>query len=325
MSLVQPSSRPLRSLALALALAAPLAAHAADAPKADAPKLSSGLQLAPNASDDPVVAKINGSEIHKSDLVAAQQQLPQQYQQVPLEAIYPQLLDQVVNNRLLIDAAKDAKLDNDPEVKDKLAKLQERVVEQVYIERLMAKATSDDALKAMYQKTIKDAPAQDEIHGRQILLKDEAEAKTVIAQLDKGGDFAKIANEKNPGKDQNGGDLGYFTKDAMPPEFGDAAFALKKGAYTKTPVKTQFGWHVIKVEDRRPAAPPTFEESKEKLTAEAEHNTLDGQVAELRGKSKVEEFNLDGTPFTATLQNAPAAPAAAAPAAAAPATPAKKK
>ncbi|HLZ67154.1 MAG TPA: peptidylprolyl isomerase [Aliidongia sp.] len=309
MSLNSSSSRPLRSLVLALTLVAPLAAHAADAPQ---------LQLAP--TDDPVVAKINSSEIHKSDLLAAQKQLPPQYQQVPLEAIYPQLLDQVVNNRLLIDAAKDAKLDNDPEVKDKLAKLQDRVEEEVYIDRILAKATSDDALKARYQKSIKDAPAQEEIHGRQILLKDEAEAKAVIAQLDKGGDFAKIANEKNPGKEANGGDLGYFTKDAMPPEFGEAAFALKKGQYTKTPVKTQFGWHVIKVEDRRAAAPASFEDSKEKLASEAEHETIDAKVAELRGKAKVEQFNLDGTPFTPSLKTAPAAAPAKNPAAA----PAKK-
>jgi peptidyl-prolyl cis-trans isomerase C len=297
MSLKSSSSRPLRSLVLALALAAPLAAYAADAPK---------LQLAPAAADDPVVAKIDGSEIHKSDLLAAQKQLPQQYQQVPLEAIFPQLLDQVVNNKLLIDAAKDAKLDNDPEVKDRMAKVQERVVEQVYIDRLLAKATSDDALKVRYQKVIKDAPAQEEIHGRQILLKDEAEAKAVIAQLDKGGDFVKIANEKNPNKDSNGGDLGYFTKDAMPTEFGDAAFALKKGQYTKTPVKTQFGWHVIKVEDRRPAAAPSFDETKEKLMSDAEKETIDAKVAELRGKAKVEQFNLDGSPFSAQLKPNPA-------------------
>ena len=298
MSLNSSSSRPLRSLVLALALAAPLAAHAADAPQ---------LQLAP--TDDPVVAKINGTEVHKSDLLAAQKQLPPQYQQVPLEAIYPQLLDQVVNNDLLIGAAKDAKLDDDPEVKDKLAKLQERIVEQVYIDRLLTKATSDDALKARYQKSIKDAPPQDEIHGRQILLKDEAEAKAVVAQLDKGADFAKLANEKNPSKEANGGDLGYFTKAAMPPEFGDAAFALKKGQYTKTPVKTQFGWHVIKVEDRRPAAPPSFDDSKEQLASDAQHDTIDAKIAELRGKAKVEQFNLDGTPFTAQIKTPPAAPA----------------
>ena len=298
MSLNSSSSRPLRSLVLALALAAPLAAHAADAPQ---------LQLAPTV--DPVVAKINGTEVHKSDLLAAQKQLPPQYQQVPLEAIYPQLLDQVVNNDLLIGAAKDAKLDDDPEVKDKLAKLQERIVEQVYIDRLLTKATSDDALKARYQKSIKDAPPQDEIHGRQILLKDEAEAKAVVAQLDKGADFAKLANEKNPSKEANGGDLGYFTKAAMPPEFGDAAFALKKGQYTKTPVKTQFGWHVIKVEDRRPAAPPSFDDSKEQLASDAQHDTIDAKIAELRGKAKVEQFNLDGTPFTAQIKTPPAAPA----------------
>jgi peptidyl-prolyl cis-trans isomerase C len=287
-------------LVLALALAAPLAAHAADAPQ---------LTLAP--TDDPVVAKINGSEIHKSDLVAAQKQLPPQYQQVPLEAIYPQLLEQVVNNTLLIDAAKDAKLADDQEVKDRLAKLQDRIMEQVYIDRVLSKATSDDALKARYQKSIRDAPAQEEIHGRQILLQNEADAKAVIAQLDKGADFVKLANEKNPSKDSNGGDLGYFTKAAMPPEFGDAAFALKKGQYTKAPVKTQFGWHVIKVEDRRPAAPPSFEDSKEQLTNEAEHDAIDTKVAELRGKAKVEQFNLDGTPFTPQIKTPAAAPAAA--------------
>jgi peptidyl-prolyl cis-trans isomerase C len=298
MSLNPSSSRPLRSLVLALAFAAPLAAHAADAPQ---------LQLAP--SDDPVVAKINGTALHKSDLLAAQKQLPQQYQQVPLEAIYPQLLDQVINNTLLIDAAKDAKLGDDPEVKDRLAKLQDRVVEQVYIDRLLTKATSDDALKARYQKEIKDKPSQDEVHGRQILLQNEADAKAVIAQLDKGADFAKLADEKNPGKQANGGDLGYFTKDAMPPEFGDAAFALKKGQYTKTPIKTQFGWHVIKIEDRRPAAPPSFEDSKEGLASQAQRETLDAKVNELRGKAKVEQFNLDGTPL-AVDSKAPAAPAA---------------
>ena len=296
MSLNLSSSRPLRSLVFALTLVAPLAAHAADAPQ---------LQLAPSAADDPVVAKINSAEIHKSDLIAAQKQLPQQYQQVPLEAIFPQLLDQVVNNKLLMDAAKDAKLNDDPEVKDRMAKLQDHVVEQVYIDRLLAKATSDDALKARYQKSIKDAPAQEEIHGRQILLKDEAEAKAVIAQLDKGGDFVKIANDKNPNKDSNGGDLGYFTKDSMPPEFGDAAFALKKGAYTKTPVKTQFGWHVIKVEDRRPAAPPSFDESKEKLATDAEKEVIDAKLADLRGKAKVEQFNLDGSPFSTSTQLKP--------------------
>lgn len=291
------SSRPLRSLLFALTLAAPLTVYAADAPQ---------LQLAPSAADDPVVAKINNTEIHKSDLLAAQKQLPQQYQQVPLEAIYPQLLDQVINNKLLLDAAKDAKLDNDPEVKERLAKVQDRIEEQVYFERLIAKSTSDDALKARYQKSIKDAPPQEEIHGRQILLKTEDEAKAVIAQLDKGGDFIKIANEKNPSKDSNGGDLGYFTKDAMPPEFGDAAFALKKGQYTKTPIKTQFGWHVIKVEDRRPAAPPSFEDSKEKLMADAEKDTIDARIDELRAKSKVEQFNLDGTPFSPALKPNPA-------------------
>jgi len=286
MSLNLSSSRPLRSLVFALTLVAPLAAHAADAPQ---------LQLAPSAADDPVVAKINSAEIHKSDLVAAQKQLPQQYQQVPLEAIFPQLLDQVVNNKLLMDAAKDAKLNDDPEVKDRMAKLQDHVVEQVYIDRLLTKATSDDALKARYQKSIKDAPAQEEIHGRQILLKDEAEAKAVIAQLDKGGDFVKLANEKNPSKDSNGGDLGYFTREQMVPEFSEVAFKLGKGQLSD-PVKTQFGWHVLKVEDKRMREPPPFDKVRGEIEQFASRKAQVDLVAKLRADAKIERLDKPAEP-----------------------------
>jgi peptidyl-prolyl cis-trans isomerase C len=283
----------LRLTLLATLLAMPLAAHAADAPKQPAP------QLAP--AGDPVVAKINGTVLHLSDVAAAQRRLPQQMQNVPLDTIYPQLLDQLIGNKLVTEAGKSAKLADDAEVKSRIAKIQEQVVAQIYIDRLIGKAVTDDALRVRYQKTLKEQGNKEEVHARHILVTSEEEAKGIITQLDKGGDFGKLATEKSTDKSgsANGGDLGWFSKDMMVPEFAQAAFNLKKGEYTKAPVKTQFGWHVIKLEDRRQAAPPTFEEAKPQLSEQIARETVDAKVKELRSKAKVEEFNPDGTPMTA--------------------------
>src|SRR6185437_5838990 len=142
---------------------------------------------------------------------------------------------------------------------------------------------------------------KEEVKARHILLPTEAAAKEVIAQLDKGADFAALAKEKStdPSK-ETGGELGYFTRDdGMVPEFADAAFKLKKGEYTKTPVHTQFGWHVIEVEDRREVKPPSFEESKPQLKEEAARAAVGSKLKELRGKAKIETFALDGSPLPA--------------------------
>jgi peptidyl-prolyl cis-trans isomerase C len=256
-----------------------------------------GAAPAQPAADDPVVARINGAEYHKSDIVAMQRTLPPQIQQMPIEQIYPALVDQLVNGTLIVEAGRADKVDQDPALKKRLARYEDQLIQEAYITREVEKASTDAKLRAKYADFVKSNPGKEEVSARHILVATEAEAKAVIAELQKGGDFAVIAKakSKDPGS-QNGGDLGYFGREDMVPEFADVAFKLKKGEYTKEPVKTQFGWHVIKVEDKRTSAPPSFDEAKEELTDSVARDVINDKVKELRDKAKVETFALDGSP-----------------------------
>jgi peptidyl-prolyl cis-trans isomerase C len=256
-----------------------------------------GAAPAQPAADDPVVARINGAEYHKSDIVAMQRTLPPQIQQMPIEQIYPALVDQLVNGTLIVEAGRADKVDQDPALKKRLARYEDQLIQEAYITREVEKASTDAKLRAKYADFVKSNPGKEEVSARHILVATEAEAKAVIAELQKGGDFAAIAKakSKDPGS-QNGGDLGYFGREDMVPEFADVAFKLKKGEYTKEPVKTQFGWHVIKVEDKRTSAPPSFDEAKEELTDSVARDVINDKVKELRDKAKVETFALDGSP-----------------------------
>jgi len=272
-------------------------------------------QTAPPAAgtpqQDPVVARVNGSDIHRSDVLAARQMLPAQVQQIPFEQVYPQLLDTLVTNMLAAQAGRKQKLADDPEVKKRMQWAQDQIIEEVYLRRYITAAITDDKIKARYEQFVKDQKPQDQVNAKHILVKTEDEAKAVIDELKKGGDFSAIAKEKSndPGTKASGGDLGWFTKDEMVPEFADAAFKLQKGQYTETPVKTQFGYHVILLVDRRTAPPPSLDEARPQVMALLQRELLDQKVKELRTGAKVEEFNLDGSKATGT----PAAVAPAAP------------
>ena len=250
---------------------------------------------------NPVVARVDGTEIRMSDVEAAQQNLPPQAQKLPLEQIYPMLLDRLVDGMLITEAGRKEHLDRDPEVQDRLKHYEDRLIQEAYINRAVKPAETEDGLRTRYQTFIKEKPAHEEVHASHILLGTEAEAKSVIAELDKGADFAALAKKysKDPGA-ESGGDLGYFGHDDMVKEFADAAFALPKGQYSKTPVKTEFGWHVIKVEDRRTGQPPSFEEAREQLSRDLAHEIIDAKLHDLRGTAKIEEFGLDGKPLPAT-------------------------
>src|SRR5271165_1702265 len=250
-------------LSLAAAVGAPvLSAGAADpANVPPAPPAAANPGLPPG---DPVVARVNGAELHLSDVKAAQKSLPPQAQKMPLAQIYPMLLQRMIDGMLVTDAARKEHLDQSPEVQHRLKLLEDRLMQQAYIEQLLKGAQSEAAIKAAYQKMIAQKPPQEEVHARHILVKTEAEANSIIDQLNKGADFAALAKKysTDPGA-AAGGDLGYFTKNDMVPAFAAAAFALKPGQYTKTPVKTEFGWHVIFVVDRRIKSPPSFDEARE--------------------------------------------------------------
>lgn len=272
--------RPARTAALALLVAfgtIPLAAQAAD--------------------KDPVIAVVNGKDIRKSALVDLQQQLPQ-LRQVPVEMVYEQLLDHLINSEIVNAEARKQKLQDDPKVKERLRQIESQLIQQAYLAKRVEKETTPEVLKKRYDAFIQKNPAQEEVRARHILMQDEAEAKAVIEQIAKGGDFEAVAKEKSKGPSaDNGGDLGYFTKDDMVPEFAAAAFAMKPGEVSKEPVKTQFGWHVIKVEDRRMGTPPKFEEVEEQMKGEVAEEVVTKILQDLRAKAQVKRFQIDGSPL----------------------------
>ncbi|MGH7115865.1 MAG: peptidylprolyl isomerase, partial [Stellaceae bacterium] len=245
-----------------------------------------------------VVARVDGVVLHLADLEAAQQSLPPQAQKLPLAQIYPILLDRLVDGTLVTEAGRKEHLDQDPAVQQRLKLYQDHLIQQAYIEQLIKGAESEAQLKARYQKLLQDQPPRQEVRARHILVKTEAQAKSIIAQLDKGADFATLAKKysTDPGA-ASGGDLGYFTRDDMVPAFSAAAFALPVGKYTETPVKTEFGWHVILVEDRRVKKPPSFEEARAEVTRLVAHDIIAAKLKELRGGAKIETFGLDGKPL----------------------------
>jgi peptidyl-prolyl cis-trans isomerase C len=277
-------------------------------------------QPAQGAGSDPVMARVNGHDIRGSEVMALIHRLSQQTQEMPMEKLVPAMVDTLINTQLIQEAAEAEHLQNDPEVKRRLAVAATEIERQVYVERLIAKDLTDEKLHAEYDAYIKSAPGREEIDARHILVKTEAEAKQIIGQLERGADFAKLAKEKSidPAGKDSGGDLGWFTKDQMVPEFANAAFALKKGQFTKTPVKTRFGWHVIKLIDRRAAPPPSFEEIKRQLAGRAQGEAIGEKVKELRAHAKIEIIGSDGKPISGGMTPAPAGSSETAP-------PAKKK
>jgi peptidyl-prolyl cis-trans isomerase C len=268
------------------------------------------------AAKDPVVARVDGQDILQSDVVAVQRALPEQYQQVPIEMLFPAILDRLVNTRIVANAGRKDKLQNDDEVKRRVTNYEEQVIQQVYINRKVTPAITEAALRERYAKFSKENPGKEEVNARHILVKTEAEAKQIIADIKKGGDFIAIAKAKttDPSGKTNGGDLGFFGRGEMVPEFSEAAFKLKDGEMTDTPVKTQFGFHVIKVEKRRTQQQP-FEEVQEALADQMFQEAATAEMEKLRTAAKVERFNFDGTavapaPAAPTITPAPAAPAA---------------
>ena len=255
-------------------------------------------QPIPLPQGNTVVARVDGTELVLSDVEAAQQNLPPQAKNLPLEQIYPVLLDRLVDGMLITEAGRKDHLDQDPELQRRLKRFEDRLVQEAYLNRTIKDAETEDRLKARYATYVKEKAGHEEVHARHILVKTDAEANAIIAELDKGADFAALAKDRSidPGA-ASGGDLGYFGHDDMVKEFADAAFALPAGQYTKAPVKTQFGWHVIKVEDHRVSTPPSFEEARQEVSQLVARDVVDAKLKELRGAAKVETYGLDGKPL----------------------------
>ena len=247
------------------------------------------------AADDPVVAIVNGHKILKSELMAARENLPEEYRLVPMEQIFPVLLSSLVDSRLVAVDAKSRKLDKEAGYKERLEQISVQVLERYAVRQAIEAAVTDDKLRTEYQNRVSGG-GDKEVSARPILVKPNDEAMAIIKELDGGADFAELAKTKSTGPSgPRGGDLGYFAKGQMVPQFETAAFALEKGAYTKEPVQTQFGFHVIKVEDSRETTPPTFEESVDEIRNDMAQAAAAQYIEGLRGAAKIERFNIDGS------------------------------
>lgn len=222
-----------------------------------------GIAMPAFAEDKPnaVIAKVGDLEILQSDLDVALTNLDPQLAQLPDEQKKVAALSGAIDVKLFAKDAAAEKLDQTEDFKARMKYITERELHGAYFKKHVIDVVTPEDIKARYDKEIAALPKEEEVRARHILVKTEEEAKTVIAELEAGKDFAALAKEKStdPNKD-DGGDLGYFGKGRMVKEFEAAAFGLDKGAYTKTPIKTDFGWHVIKVEDKRIAPPPAFEQ-----------------------------------------------------------------
>ncbi|MBI3503726.1 MAG: peptidylprolyl isomerase [Proteobacteria bacterium] len=260
----------------------------------------STLAQAPAPGEDPVVARVEGAPIRRSDVVNFQRSLPPQLQQMPVEALFEPIVDRLVSQKLIAAQGRKDNLQNDAEFKARMAQFEERVMQEMVLNRMLEKRMTDAALRERYAAFQKDNPGREEIRARHILVANEQAAQGIIAELGKGGDFAKIAADRSvdPAGKQSGGDLGFFGKDDMVPEFWTAASGLKAGETTKAPVKSQFGWHVIRVEERR-AVTESFEEVREKLASDMSQELMTGYVEGLVKGAKVQRFAIDGKPLPA--------------------------
>lgn len=238
--------------------------------------------------EDPVVAIVEGEEIRRSEVMESAAQLPQQYQQ-QIGVIFPALVERLVDFKLLDKAAAEKDLGESEEVQQRIEEMKVDIMREVLLSQVVEDAVSDAKVREAYEQHLEDNPAQQEVRARHILLESKEAAEETIAQLNEGADFAELAKEKSTGPTgEAGGDLGYFAEGQMVEPFSEAAFALEPGSYTEEPVETQFGWHVIKVEDKREQSPPSFEEMEQELVDRLSRQAVEAYLAELRSDSEVE-------------------------------------
>jgi peptidyl-prolyl cis-trans isomerase C len=283
-------------VALAFALASPASGQApASAPGA------AGAAPAGAADPNKVVARVNGAPVTEADLAAAAEDPALALPGTDEAAKRDILVGYVTDLKLGAKAAEAAKLDQTPEFRRKLAYLRDKLLVDEYLEQETRKAITPEAARKLYDETAKAMKPEEEVSARHVLVESEEDAKAALARLKAGEDFTKVAAElsKDPGSKAEGGDLGFFSKDRMVAPFAEAAFKLKKGELSE-PVKSQFGWHVIRVDDRRTKEAPAFEELKDQIDQYLTRKAQQDVVLALRKNGSVERLDRPAAPTTAS-------------------------
>ena len=242
---------------------------------------------------DPVIARVDGVEVRESDLALAEEDLGSNIpQQLAGDARRDFILSYLTDIMLVAKAADGKKVADTPDFKTKLNFIRSKLLMETILQSEGKASVTEQAMKKVYDDAVKQMGGDEEVRARHILVQTEDEAKKILADLKKGANFETVAKEKSkdPSAAAQGGDLGFFTKDQMVPEFADVAFKLQKGELSD-PVKSQFGWHIIKVEDKRTKAPPPFEQVKDQVETFVQRKAQAEYVTKLREAAKVERLD----------------------------------
>ncbi|MFA7306796.1 MAG: peptidylprolyl isomerase [Hyphomicrobium sp.] len=272
-------------------------------------------------AEDKVVATIDGKPITDGDLAVAESEIGSDMGTMPGAQKRTSLLEFLIDNQLFAEAAEKAKLDQGPDFETRLAYLKRRALRELYFEKVIRGAVSDADARKIYDDQVKLLKPEEEVSARHILVETEEQAKALKEKLDKGADFAQLAkeNSKDPGSKDDGGNLGYFGHGQMVPQFEEVVFKLKKGEVS-APIKTQFGWHLVKLEDSRTKQPPAFEIVKDRIAQSLLLQKAQKTATELRANAKIEivdpeiKKSIDERNAMVAKQAAPSAAPATAPA-----------
>ena len=275
----------LAPLGLVLWGSAALAQTAAEPAEPAEPAAETTEATAPSYSVDSALAVVDGVTLTLGELIAIRRELPDQYQTLPDEVLFDGIVEQLIDQMLLAQAAKAAGLARHPAIAMNLLNQQRAILADAFLRNEVTARVTPEAVEALYQELYLDSEPKQEVRAGHILVETEEQASELKAQLDAGADFAALAAEHGTdGTASRGGDLGWFLHPDMVPEFANAAFAMEPGTISD-PVKTAFGWHLIKLDERRDRQPPALEEVREELMGELIQQAQVAVVAELRMQS----------------------------------------
>jgi len=249
---------------------------------------------------DQVIAEVGGDKIYRRDFERAFTSLPAQAQQQGRQQLYGRILEGLIQQMAVMQAGRASGLAEDPEVKNRLRLVESQLVSDLYLRRAVENDLTDEKLREAYSEWLTQNPPTEQVRARHILVETEEKAREMIALVTQGQDFAELARQHSTGPSAaQGGDLGYFERDRMVKPFADVAFGLQPNQFSADPVQTQFGWHVILVEDRKTADPPSFEQVRPQIGRQMA-DRLARQVAnDLVSKAEVQRFDLTGNPIAA--------------------------
>ena len=247
---------------------------------------------ATQARNIPIVANVNNEDISLETMIHAMNELPPEIQSQPFMSYYEDLLERVIDIKLFAQEGKKMKLDEEPSVRAAIDFVIEKVLMQAFLSKYVQENIKEENIKASYNNFIADETSREEIKASHILMDTASEAIDVINMLNDGDDFAELAKNKSTGPSgPSGGDLGWFKRGQMVPPFEKAAFSLNKNEITQLPVQTQFGWHVIKIFDKRIPEAPSYENMKSKLIQDLERKIVSKKIQDLRNDALIEKLS----------------------------------